>query len=290
VALTVSALTLMAVQRPVAEASDDIPPVSVVYFEFVGPAGVGAEGFEATPAAEAPSGEQAGLEAAARLLLPAAAEAAIAFSTAEGEPAARPAPLAVIALDSHERHLAEVTAADRRILDPDHTQRLHAFGLPSLADGIEAPEAAPAAEAATVFALEPSATEGSFVEPAPAPPAAIVGADVHRVFPGIAILRSISNVNITFYDCADQGFCGNMANGRKVYQGAAACSYDLPFGTRFYIEDDPTGRIYRCEDRGLLSNTWVDIFWYFPADGWRWQEVVGRRATIHIIEWGTADD
>ena len=29
----------------------------------------------------------------------------------------------------------------------------------------------------------------------------------------------VSNVNITFYDCADQGFCGAMYNGRKVYEG-----------------------------------------------------------------------
>jgi hypothetical protein len=94
----------------------------------------------------------------------------------------------------------------------------------------------------------------------------------------------LHNVNITFYDCADQGFCGAMYNGRKVYEGAAACSWNLPIGTRFRILGDPTRRVYVCEDRGLLANTWVDIFWYFPDDGYRWQEAVGRYGTIEIVQ------
>jgi len=94
----------------------------------------------------------------------------------------------------------------------------------------------------------------------------------------------IANVNITFYDCADQGFCGAMANGHIVYEGAAACSWNLQIGTKFVIEGDPTGRIYTCEDRGLLDNTWVDIFWHAPADGWLWQSAVGRWGVIEIVE------
>ncbi|MPZ50825.1 MAG: hypothetical protein GEU75_16255 [Dehalococcoidia bacterium] len=94
----------------------------------------------------------------------------------------------------------------------------------------------------------------------------------------------ISNVNITFYDCADQGFCGAMYNGRKVYEGAAACSWNLAIGTKFVISGDPTNRVYICEDRGLLANTWVDIFWYHPADGYRWQSLVGRHGIIEILE------
>lgn len=93
----------------------------------------------------------------------------------------------------------------------------------------------------------------------------------------------LTNVNITFYDCASQGFCGAMYNGRKVYEGAAACSWDLPIGTRFTIAGDPTHRTYICEDRGLLANTWVDIFWYYPADGYNWQRHVGRYGTIEIV-------
>lgn len=95
--------------------------------------------------------------------------------------------------------------------------------------------------------------------------------------------QRMTNVNVTFYDCANQGFCGRMYNGRKVYEGAAACSWNLSIGTRFRIVGDPTGRTYICEDRGLLANTWVDIFFYYPADGYRWQAQVGRYGTIEIV-------
>jgi hypothetical protein len=93
----------------------------------------------------------------------------------------------------------------------------------------------------------------------------------------------IGGVNITFYDCAGQGFCGAMYNGRRVYEGAAACSWNLAIGTKFRIVGDPTGRVYVCEDRGLLANTWVDIFFYDPSDGYRWQRAVGRYGTIEIV-------
>ena len=94
----------------------------------------------------------------------------------------------------------------------------------------------------------------------------------------------ITNVNLTFYDCLSQGFCGAMYNGRRVYEGAAACSWNLPIGTRFTIVGDPTGRIYICEDRGLLADTWIDIFWNDPANGWHWQRQVGRIGTIEILQ------
>lgn len=93
----------------------------------------------------------------------------------------------------------------------------------------------------------------------------------------------IFRVDITFYDCLDQGFCGAMYNGETVYEGAAACSWDLPLGTRFAIDNDPTRRIYVCADRGLLPDTWVDIYFYSPHDGWDWQRSVGRHATLHIL-------
>jgi hypothetical protein len=94
---------------------------------------------------------------------------------------------------------------------------------------------------------------------------------------------TIQNVNLTFYDCAGQGFCGKMYNGEKVYEGAAACSWNLPIGTRFMIVGDPTGRVYVCKDRGLLSDTWIDVFWHDPADGYAWQSIVGRRGAIVIV-------
>lgn len=93
----------------------------------------------------------------------------------------------------------------------------------------------------------------------------------------------ISNVNVTFYDCLDGGFCGRMYNGEPVYEGAAACSWNLAIGTAFYIVGDPTGRIYVCKDRGLLADTWVDIFWHDPKDGYVWQANVGRYGTIAVV-------
>jgi hypothetical protein len=87
----------------------------------------------------------------------------------------------------------------------------------------------------------------------------------------------------TFYDCTGQGFCGAMSNGQQVFPGAAACSYNMPFGTRFRIENDPAGRVFVCADRGVLSNSWVDIWFYDSADGWAWQSIVGIRSNIIIV-------
>ncbi len=89
---------------------------------------------------------------------------------------------------------------------------------------------------------------------------------------------------LTFYDCLGQGFCGTMANGRKVHEGAAACSNNLAMGTMFTIVGDPTNRIYVCEDRGMLNNTHVDIFWNDPKDGYWWQSQVGMRGTLEIVQ------
>jgi hypothetical protein len=116
------------------------------------------------------------------------------------------------------------------------------------------------------------------VEPAPAP-----SVTARSKKPVIAPKSKVPNVNITFYDCKGQGFCGAMYNGRKVYQGAAACSWNIPIGTRFKIAGDTTRRIYTCEDRGLLEDTWVDVYWENPRDGWKWQNLVGRYSTIEIV-------
>ena len=121
--------------------------------------------------------------------------------------------------------------------------------------------------------------------PPPAPPAPPAPVRIQALSREQTIVTGrISGVNLTFYDCLSQGFCGAMYNGRRVYEGAAACSWNLAIGTRFTIDGDPTGRVYICEDRGLLANTWIDVFWHDPADGWRWQAAVGRRGTIEIVE------
>ena len=132
--------------------------------------------------------------------------------------------------------------------------------------------------------------------PLPPPPAPVVAAPVVSSNPRVqsqsvvgpsreqVVTRGKMTATLTFYDCMVQRFCGAMANGQKVYEGAAACSYNLAFGTMFTITGDPTGRVYVCKDRGLLPNTHVDIFWNNPADGWAWQRAVGSRGTIEIVE------
>jgi hypothetical protein len=89
---------------------------------------------------------------------------------------------------------------------------------------------------------------------------------------------------VTFYSCIGNGFCGTMANGQQVFTGAAACSYDLPYGTRFVLNGDPSGRVFVCLDRGALSPTWVDVWFYDAADGWAWQSMVGTSGSITVVE------
>ncbi len=140
------------------------------------------------------------------------------------------------------------------------------------------------------FGSKPEA--GSYVsrEPAPLvippPPSPLI---VPRLAPLTAqplpeaVAMVVPDVTITFYSCDGDGFCGDMYNGEPVYEGAAACSPDLPIGTEFVIAGDPTGRVYRCDDRGLLEPTWVDIFWQHEDDGWFWQGVVGQESSIDIV-------
>ncbi len=98
--------------------------------------------------------------------------------------------------------------------------------------------------------------------------------------PGTRILGA----RLTFYSCIDSGFCGTMASGQQAFEGAAACSSDLPFGTRFVIISDPSQRVYACLDRGAMASPWVDIWFYDAADGWAWQSIVGARSDILIVE------
>ena len=94
----------------------------------------------------------------------------------------------------------------------------------------------------------------------------------------------IAGARVTFYACIGNGFCGNMASGAPVFAGAAACSSNLPFGTRFVITGDPSQRIFVCLDRGALAATWVDVWFYDVADGYAWQSGIGNRSDIIIVE------
>jgi hypothetical protein len=86
---------------------------------------------------------------------------------------------------------------------------------------------------------------------------------------------------ITIYGCVGPGggFCNNMASGAQVFEGAAACSSNLPFGTKITISGDPTGRVYECLDRGHLPATWIDVFFYSTTEGMAWQSNLGTTQT-----------
>lgn len=86
---------------------------------------------------------------------------------------------------------------------------------------------------------------------------------------------------VTIYGCYGPGggFCGRMASGVNVFEGAAACSYNLPFGTRFTISGDPSGRTYECLDRGHLPATWVDVYFHHTQQGMGWQSNLGTTST-----------
>jgi len=98
---------------------------------------------------------------------------------------------------------------------------------------------------------------------------------------------------ITYYYCVPGsiaasigdggGYCGGMANGLTVHDGAAACSADK-LGQRFTIEGDPTGRVYTCEDTGgAVLNDHRDI-WFMQSDaGYLWWVQVGERAVITVL-------
>jgi hypothetical protein len=97
---------------------------------------------------------------------------------------------------------------------------------------------------------------------------------------------SVLRARITVYGCSGPGggFCNHMSAGGVPFEGAAACSSNLPFGTRLTIEGDPTGRTYECLDRGALAATWIDVYFENTTDGIAWQGTLDSTvADIHIV-------
>ncbi len=118
--------------------------------------------------------------------------------------------------------------------------------------------------------------------------AAIGGRNPARSYntPSGYAIGTILTARITIYGCVGPGggFCNGMASGIQVFEGAAACSADLPFGTKIRISGDPTGRVYECLDRGHLASTWIDVFFYDTRDGIAWQSLLGGTVTaIEIV-------
>lgn len=79
------------------------------------------------------------------------------------------------------------------------------------------------------------------------------------------------------------GWCGAMANGEVVHQGAAACARSR-LGERFRIMGDPLGLTYECKDTGsAVHGHHRDIFFDLSDDGYRWIVEVGYTAVIEIL-------
>jgi hypothetical protein len=144
--------------------------------------------------------------------------------------------------------------------------------LARLKAAVEAENARKAAEEAAATA----ARRSNFQAAAPGPVRSYNSTSGYA--PG-TVLRS----RVTVYGCTGPGggFCGGMASGFKVFEGAAACSYNLPFGTKFRIHGDATGRTYECLDRGALGATWVDIFFHNTTAGINWASNLGG-TTVNI--------
>lgn len=146
----------------------------------------------------------------------------------------------------------------------------------------------------------PATLDAPTASPAEIPTAALVaegdtapaGTDVARAEDdkqGMAVMEAllrggeaqVLDVWLTIYLCPP--YCGLMANGQQVYDGAAACGYGLALGQRFRIENDPTFRDYVCSDRGHGPRYWVDIFFRDAGAGWDFLTQVGTQARIVLL-------
>ncbi len=79
------------------------------------------------------------------------------------------------------------------------------------------------------------------------------------------------------------GFCGAMANGEVVHEGAAACARDY-LGQRFRIVGDPLDRIYTCTDLGSAVRGQHRDIWFENSDAGRlWLDQVGDSGQIEIL-------
>ena len=79
------------------------------------------------------------------------------------------------------------------------------------------------------------------------------------------------------------GWCGAMANGETVHEGAAACSREN-FGQRFRIIGDPLDRTYTCKDTGgAVHGEHRDIWFENSDDGFNWSQQVGDFAQVEIL-------
>lgn len=94
---------------------------------------------------------------------------------------------------------------------------------------------------------------------------------------GVGQAQELLSVRVTYYLPT-----GNrMANGEWPYHGAAACSYNLAFGTRLKF---PDGAEFICADRGQLGAVgWADLYAPTPEIGREFVRRYGERATVEVV-------
>jgi len=92
---------------------------------------------------------------------------------------------------------------------------------------------------------------------------------------------NIINVYLTYYTCPP--FCGTMANGQVVYEGAIACGGYFYLDQRVRIKNDPTLRTYVCADTGRGGYYWIDVFFADYAAGKAFVRAVGDFVTVEIV-------
>jgi hypothetical protein len=78
-------------------------------------------------------------------------------------------------------------------------------------------------------------------------------------------------------------------SGIYPYYGSAACSWNFPIGTQFYLPR--SGETVTCLDRGLLGNVgWIDQYvpdWYTGA---HLQNLHGSYTIAELVRWGWGSD
>ena len=106
-------------------------------------------------------------------------------------------------------------------------------------------------------------------------------------------VATLSTVRLTYYYCTrgaiaaaigdGGGFCGHMANGELVHEGAASCARSL-MGERFRVIGDPNDRIYKCTDIGGGVDLGHRDIWFADSDSaYAWWRAVGPTAVIERL-------
>lgn len=111
----------------------------------------------------------------------------------------------------------------------------------------------------------------------------------------VALMTEQRTATVSYYYCVQVsnsagigdggGFCGSMASGQMVYEGAVSC---VPghMDQWFTIQGDPNSGTYTCADTGgAVADEHRDIFFQNSDDAWAWWMQMGSNiVTIEIVQ------